>query len=120
MKLAPVQPKPAGKISEAELQNAIIQYARLCGWLCAHFRPAQMRSGRWATAMQGDPGFPDLTLVRGERLVFCELKAQGRKPTPEQETWLDALRKASPYGGFDVYVWTPKHWLSGQVERILR
>ena len=120
MNLAPVRPKPARKISEAELQKAVVQYAHLRGWLCAHFRPAKMASGNWVTPMQGDVGYPDLTLCRGERLVFAELKAQGRKPTEEQEVWLDALRKASPYGGFEVYVWTPKHWLSGQVERILR
>ena len=121
MNIAPVQPKPAGKISEAELQKAVIAAARAQGWRVAHFRPAQVRPGRYVTPVDADgAGFPDLVLVRGERLIFAELKAAGRKPTPEQEAWLQALREASPYGSFDVFVWTPKEWLSGQIEQVLR
>ena len=120
MNVAPVQPKPPSKISEAELQTAVIRYARLNHWLVCHFRPAQMRSGRWATPMQGDVGFPDCVFVRGERLVFAELKAQGRKPTPEQETWLQALRDAAPLGEHETYVWSPRQWIDGTIERVLR
>ena len=79
MNVAPARPKPAGKISEAELQKAVIAAARAQGWRVAHFRPAQVRPGRYVTPVDADgAGFPDLVLCRGDRLVFAELKAQGR------------------------------------------
>ena len=120
MNVAPVRPKPAGKISESELQKAVIKEAHRRGYRVAHFRPAQVRPGRYVTPVDADgAGWPDLVLVRGERLIFAELKALYKKPTEEQEAWLQALRDAAPYGEFAVYVWTPKHWLSGEIDRAL-
>ena len=93
--------------SERDFQTAVVRYARIMGWRIAHFRPAQMRSGAWATPMQGDPGFPDLVMVRGGRVVFAELKRVGKKPQDLQSAWLDDLKACD---GVEVYVWTADHW----------
>jgi VRR-NUC domain-containing protein len=49
-------------------------------------------------------GFPDEVLVRGDRLVFAELKSEKGKLSDEQERWLEALRGVP---GVEVYVWRP-------------
>ena len=47
-------------MSERELQDAVIQLARLLGWRVAHFRPAMTTRG-WRTPVSADgAGFPDL------------------------------------------------------------
>lgn len=45
-------------------------------------------------SMGSDYGWPDLVQVRGERLLFTELKSDKGKLTPAQEEWLEALRAA--------------------------
>lgn len=94
-----------------------MELARLLGWRRAHFRPAQLRSGKWATHMSGETGWPDLVLARPGRLVIAELKRSGKDPTPEQEAWLDVLRTVP---GVTVAVWRPEDWRSGEIERVLR
>lgn len=92
---------------EAQWQNNVIDYAHLMGWHVAHFRPMfDSKRKRWMTPVQADgAGFPDLVLVRGDRVVFVELKAPGKYPKPEQKIWLDKLRATSA----EVYVWRPQH-----------
>ena len=52
-------------------------------------------------------GWPDLTLVRGTRLMFWELKKQkGRKPTDDQLAWLSALSET----GAETAVYRPSDW----------
>lgn len=52
-------------------------------------------------------GFPDETLVRGERLVFAELKSAKGVVSDLQQLWLDALA-AVP--GVEVHVFRPADW----------
>jgi VRR-NUC domain len=93
-------------ITEAEFLAQVLELARLCGWLCAHFRPARTNRG-WRTAVQGDgAGWPDLLLAKGERLVVAELKVARRKLTAAQQQWLTAFRRA----GVPAYVWRPEAW----------
>lgn len=82
------------------------------GWLGYHTH----RSDR------SPAGFPDLCLVRRERLIFAELKtdATASKPTAEQVTWLDALALVAMQGATaspEVYLWRPRDW--PDVQRIL-
>ena len=73
------------KVKEATLQRQVLNLARLTGWRSAHFRPAQNQRGKWRTAVSGDgAGFPDLVLAREDRLLFVELKQDGRYPTATQ------------------------------------
>lgn len=108
--------RPAPKISEAALQSAVIATAHAFGWRVAHFRPAKTEKG-WRTPVEADgAGWPDLTLVRRERLLFAELKSASGSLGPEQTVWLRALRAT----GAEVVVWDDRDWTSGHIEEVLR
>lgn len=95
-------------MTEADFITTVIDLAKLYGWHVTHFRPAQMRSGRWATALQGHTGFPDLVLVHdgiGGGVIFAELKVGRNKPSEAQLEWLSRLQQA----GAETYVWRPEH-----------
>lgn len=103
-------------MTEAALQAAVIECARLFKWRVAHFRPAQTVRG-WRTPVQGDgAGFPDLVLIRGPTLMFVELKAARGKVSRDQAEWLNALEQTPAI----VHVWRPDDWLSGAIEEALR
>lgn len=100
--------------TESQWQKVVLAYAKLQGWHTAHFRAAMMRSGKWATPVQGDgTGFPDLVLVRGCRLIFAELKSAKGKVAPAQTEWLTRLMGA----GAECFIWRPKDW--DQVKQVL-
>jgi hypothetical protein len=92
-------------MTESEFQSAVIEVARLRGWLVMHQRPAQIRPGRWATAIQGDAGFPDLVLARPKpgELIFAELKREKGRVSVMQKVWLRTLAAA----GAEAYLWYP-------------
>lgn len=108
-------------VTERELQNAVIECARVLGWRVAHFRPAQTSRG-WRTAVSADgAGFPDLVLVRGGWLLFFELKAARGRTSSLQEEWLADLDGVA--GANDqvlALVVIPQDWTSGFVEGLLR
>lgn len=129
-------------ISEPQLQAAIIDCAQRLGWLVAHFRPARVtidgeETYRTPVAANGK-GWPDLTLVRGGRLIFAELKSADGKVSSEQAVWLAALLCVSTAvayargfvpNGMDrmtsmpevlAVVWRPEDWRTGEIERVLR
>jgi hypothetical protein len=88
---------------EAELQEQAIELAHLLGWRVAHFRPALTRHG-WRTPVSADgAGFPDLVLLRRDRIVAAELKSARGRVTDEQSAWLAAFSAA----GVEVHVWRP-------------
>ena len=112
-------------MTEDELLNATLDLARLRGWLCHHVRPLRRADGSWRTAVQGDSGYPDLTMTRDPiafapgRLLFVELKSSRapRELPADQQRWRDTLLEA---GGCEVYVWRPSDWHSGWIEWVLR
>lgn len=83
-------------VREKDWQQVIIDAARLLGW--SVFHPYDSR--------RSAPGFPDLTMVKGDRLVFVEVKTERGKETPAQESWSTMLALA----GAEVYLWRPSHW----------
>ncbi len=104
-------------MSEDELLSGVLGMARAFGVLSAHFRPALTKSGRWATAVQGDgKGFPDCTLVGPGGVLFRELKSAKGVLAPEQKKWLARLTEA----GADAGVWRPADWRAGRVEEQIR
>lgn len=90
-------------MSEADWQRRLIDTAKLAGFMVAHFRPALTRSGRWATPMQGDKGFPDLVLAKDGQVLVAELKTDIGRTTVEQRAWLAAL-------GGHGRLWRPAQW----------
>jgi hypothetical protein len=104
-------------VTERELQKGVIDCARLFGWRVAHFRPAQTARG-WRTPVEADgAGFPDLVLVRHDRLIFAELKGDGGRLAAAQSEWLQALDVVG--GTVEVYVWHPADWTDGTIEQTL-
>lgn len=99
------------RATEAECQEAIIQAARLAGWLVHHTRPATT-GGRWSTPLAGDPGLPDLVLCHPRHgLWLIELKRRPNKIEPAQAKWLLTLgRTAHTTGGLvrATAVWVPE------------
>jgi len=88
---------PIAVVREKDWQQLVYDTARRLGWLAYH----PWRSDHSAA------GYPDLTMVRGDRLIFAELKRQDKNPTPKQQEWLNALTAT---GRCEVYVWRPDDW----------
>ena len=95
---------------------AVLHLAKLCRWRCLHVRPGRTVATGWRSPLMGSgaAGYPDLTLVRGSRLIYAELKVEGGRLTAAQQDWLAALRQVP---GVEVWVFTPKDW--DTIERIL-
>jgi hypothetical protein len=91
--------------SESSFQAHVIELAKLYKWL--YFHP-------W-NSMHSVKGYPDLTMVRRDRIVFAELKVGKRQPTAAQLEWLNALGLA---GRVEVYLWQPDDM--PEIERVLR
>ncbi len=91
-------------MSEAQLQTAVIQAARLLGWMVYHTYDSR----------RCERGFPDLVLCKipsqqasgnvAQGLIFVELKSQRGRLRREQVVWITALRSA----GQEVHVWRPR------------
>lgn len=94
--LAPRPPAAPGP-AERHLQEQIRQACALQGWLYYHTTDSR----------KSPAGFPDVCAVRGERLLFAELKRAGQHPTPAQQAWLDALAQVQTV---EVYWWHPHDW----------
>ena len=94
-------------ISENVFLDLVIKLAKMNGWRVAHFGTARTKHGGFLTPVQGDgKGYPDLTMVRGDRLVFAELKAERGSMEPDQRDWFDALYNTAA----EVYIWKPRDW----------
>ena len=92
-------------MTEAELQRAIVQLAKIRRWRCYH-NPDSRRS---------EAGFPDLFLMRAPKSMFVELKSSNGRLRPEQAEWLEELEAS----GFETHVWRPADYTNGTVERAL-
>lgn len=100
----PGRPGVAIPESEAGFMGWITDLADQRGWSWVHFRPARTAYG-WRTPVSGSlgKGWPDLVLVKRDRLLFVEVKsAQGRLDAEQQ-----AVRAALVLAGATVYVWRP-------------
>ena len=89
---------------EKHFASQVEDLLRLTGWRFQHQRPAQYVSGRYATHFTGDSGFPDYVFVRGERLIFAELKTDNGRTTQAQNQWITDLQNAR---SIEVYLWRP-------------
>lgn len=90
-------------ITEAAWQSTVLDIARRNGWRTYHPPKAGVRANGSVRATT--PGYPDLTIVRGPRLIFAELKRETGNTTEAQDGWLIDLTHA----GAEVYVWRPRN-----------
>lgn len=81
--------------TEKAFQDAVRELALTHNWLYYHTFDAR----------KSPPGYVDCTLVRGPRLLCAELKMPGKRPTPAQQAWLDALGQVRQV---ETRVWYPE------------
>ena len=91
-------------MKERELQAIVKQMAELCGWEYYHTYDSR----------RSNPGFPDVVMLRGERMIVAELKVQKGKVSEHQERWLKKFDKA----GSEAYLWRPSDLR--EIEELLR
>ena len=94
--------------TEKQFLPTVIELLRCLGWEVDHtFEQRQY-------AHRSSKGRPDIVAVR-ERVVWIEVKGDGGKLTPEQEYWIDLLKKARQ----EIYVIYPEdyYWLVEVLKR---
>lgn len=102
----------AEAMSEKALQQHIVDAARKLGYLVYHTFDSR----------RSEPGYPDLTMVHPQqkRIIFAELKREGKHPTDAQYRWLFGIAViAHDETPIRAYIWRPSDWLSGEIERAL-
>lgn len=87
-------------ITERDWQNQVHRLAFSLGWKYYHAPDNRPVNGRIQKVVAG---FPDLVLVKGERLIFAELKREQGIVAEAQTEWLAALAAT----GAECYVWRP-------------
>ena len=78
---------------EAPLMAKVKKLAVLYGFRYYHTRNSR----------RSDEGYPDVTMVKGGRLIYAELKSKTGTVDPEQWEWLRDLAAADA----ETYVWRP-------------
>lgn len=91
---------------ESELQENVRSAFVADGWRYFH----TYRSER------SPAGFPDVIALKDGRIIFAELKREGKSPTKEQQAWLDEAAKVE---AAETYVWRPSDWLNGSIAKII-
>ena len=84
-------------MTEKEFLQQVRDLAKLCGWLVYHTHDSR----------RSPEGFPDLVLVRGDKVIFAELKSEKGRATSAQREWLDALEKVREV---EACLWRPSDW----------
>lgn len=87
------------RVTGAQLQRAIVDFAVAVGWTWCHWRALQTRRGTWQTGVEGPlgTGWPDMFLVHPIRhaVLALELKRElGDDPTAAQLWVHEQLRAA--------------------------
>lgn len=92
-------------MTEAQLQNAVIQLCKLLGvvWFHPYF------------SRRSAAGWPDLAVCGDQGFMLRELKTEVGRLTREQQKWGSMLRNA----GVNWDVWRPADLHSGRVQREL-
>jgi hypothetical protein len=106
------RPRPAirkgERATEAACQATVVKWARILGYRVLAIRPASggRRGGGFASPIQGDAGYPDLTLAHPRAgVLFVELKRRPNNLEPAQQEWRAALEAA---GATWLLWWVPE------------
>ena len=82
------------QMSEKDFQAAVVKLAKEFEWMVYHTYDSR----------KSTPGFPDLLMLKGKRMLVIELKTEKGKTTKAQDEWLDAFGKVETR---HVDVWQP-------------
>jgi hypothetical protein len=97
----------ASRQTEKQFMEAVVEYARLCGWKVFH--PFDSR--------RSEAGWPDLSMVRDGVLLFAELKTERGRISRAQCDWLELLVEVmAGHENVRVRVWRPRDWASIELE----
>ena len=106
------------RMSEAQWQDAVAEFAIVHGWRVAHFRPARTGSGGWATPVRyNGVGFPDLVMAHAvhQVVVFVEVKSDSGRLSTDQAAWADTLESVEEAANGPAeaavryFVWRPNN-----------
>ena len=92
--------------SEKQFEGQVKDLAKIFHWLYYH---------TWRS-IHSPAGFPDCVLVRGNRIIFAELKSEKGKVSTSQQEWLDALKETS----VEVFLWYSSDETLEKIAEILR
>ena len=92
------------KQTERDFQKFVINRALNHGW--TYYHAPDNKPDQYGRLQNVVKGFPDIVLVKNEKLVFVELKTETGRVSPEQTAWLEKLKKT----GCDTFVWRPSMW----------
>lgn len=104
MKTVTARARLDAAMTEAQLQATVTSALTRCGWWSYHTHDAR-RSER---------GFPDLFAIRGDRMLFAELKTEAGRVSAAQHAVLallrtiaDVVNTATGRATITVAVWRP-------------
>jgi hypothetical protein len=92
------------RLDEKTFMARVVFAARALDWLVFHDYDSR----------NSQEGFPDLVMVRGNRLIFAELKKASGRLEDKQILWLARLEQT----GAECYLWKPEQF--NDILRILR
>lgn len=93
-------PLPAD-LPEASFMATVVELAQWRGW----------RSYHTFDSRRSAPGWPDVVLVRGDRMIAAELKTNRGRVSTAQAEWLAALSRIA---GVECHIWRPDDWAAVQ------
>jgi hypothetical protein len=99
--------------SETAFRGTVIEAAERLGWKVWSINDSVYRALIVAARELGihfmppKAGLPDLLMVRGDRLLFAELKSNTGTVRPDQSDWLDALDGVPCV---EVFTVRPRDW----------
>ena len=99
--------EPGIEMNEYEFMRLVMKWADEFNWLWFH-----SYDGR---KYVGTKGFPDLCLVRKDKMIFAELKIGREIPTADQRKWLSLINSFGKKRIFSV-VWRPDDWRKIKLE----
>lgn len=104
----------ARDMRERVLQQAVRDLCRTYGNLHYHTHRSE----------RSEVGYPDSTIVAGDRLIFAELKTETGRITVDQARWIEALSRCACQAcgapAAAVRIWRPSDLLAGRVAEELR
>lgn len=92
------------KATEHQIQNAILGYLNSQGHYCwrnnsgmVHMRDKYGRDRMWKAGLKGSSDI--IGIATDGRFIAIECKRKGKKPTPQQEAFLQEIKQRGGYAG---------------------